>query len=421
MMASLCKRLWWWPALLVHTQAFAFDIDDLRELVREKDLSTVEEVLEHLPREYKESYTLAYASQSLQGSSPENPRAILFGRTAQFVLTFNGDPSQQHHDAIEAMQFREGSESFELYSIEFEDGAVDFSEPNPEVCAGCHGSPPHPVWSSYEYGDRETSHWPGLYGSTHDAPALEAGEKAAFQRFRARAASHPRYRHLVLSNTGAPWFPYAMGPNQHRLRPNNRLGNLLARWHARQIVALIREDDFVDRHPGVSQAWLLQCPGTAGDGYRRRVAALFEDRFPRGAHAYIHSVRDGLPPDRRTAFMMEKLLTGLDGFGWDMSIERPEETGRYFTGITTIDRLVGAQWLATLDDGHRLKRYHEPRTSRELYNTFADGYYETNVQPGGVGQAYDEVALYYDETRARRACNGLMREALAGTRSVAGD
>lgn len=412
--ASICKRLWLGPALLVHAQAYAFGIDDLRELVRERDLATVAEVVEHLPREYRESYTLAYDSQSLQGSSYQNPRAILFGRTARFVMSFNGHPSQQHYNAIEAMQYREDAESFELYSIQFKEDGVEFSRPNPEVCASCHGTPPHPIWSSYEYGEQETSHWPGLYGSTHDAPALDDKEKAAFERFRERAPAHPRYRHLVMANPQAPWFPYATGPTQHRFRPNNRLGNLLARWHARQIVALIRRGDFLERHPGVAQAWLLQCPGTDGERYRRRVAALFEAGFPRAAHPYSHALRDGLPAGRRTAFMMEKLLTGSDGFGWDMSVEKPEETGRFYTGIVTIDRLVGARWLATLDDDHWLKRYYEPWANRQLYDTFAEGYYESNVEPGGVGAAYDEILGYYDEDRARLACPGLMRRALEG-------
>lgn len=413
--ARICKRLWLWPALLVHAQAFAFGIDDLRELVREKDLSTVAEVVEHLPREYKENYTLAYDSQSLQGSSYENPRAILFGRTAQFVLSFNGHPSQQHYNAFEAMQFREGSESFELYSIVFENGTASFSEPNPNVCLSCHGSPPHPIWSSYEYGDRETSHWPGLYGSSHDAPLLDEKERAAFQRFRERAASHPRYRHLLLSHPQAPWFPYATGPTQHRFRPNNRLGNLLARWHARQIVALINRGDFLERHPRVAQTWLLQCPGTQEAPYRGRVASLFDDRFPPETHAYTHALRDALPPGRQVAFMMERLLTGSGGFGWDMSVEKPEETGRFFTGIVNIDRLVGAHWMATLEDDHPLKAYYEPWTNRQLYDTFTAGYYASNVAPGGVGQAYDGITQYYDEARAQRACPDLMRGVLAAS------
>jgi hypothetical protein len=401
--------------MVVHTQAFAFGIDDLRTLVQERQLTTVARVIEHLPDEYKENFTLAYDSQSLQGSSYDNPRAILFGRTAQFVLSFNGDPSQQHYNAIEAMQFREGAESFELYSIEFTDDGVEFSEPNPQVCASCHGSPPHPLWSSYEYGDREQSHWPGFYGSTHDAPMLEPKEKAAFERFRERAASHPRYHDLMLEKAEAPWFPYGTGPTQHRLRPNNRLGNLLARWHARQIVGLINRSEFIQRYPGFAQSWLLQCPGTGKEPYRRKVRALFDELYPRATHPHVHVLLDSLQEERRAAFMMEKMLTGSEAFGWDMTAEAPKSSGRFYTGIVTIDRLVGAHWLATLDEDHWLKAYFKPWTSRELYNTFSGGYYETNVEPGGVGQAYDAVTSFYDEAYGRLACPGLMRSVLAST------
>lgn len=398
--------------LVVPTQALAFDIDDLRALITAEQLATVEQVIGRLPMEYRQSYTLAYDSQSLQGSSQRHPRAILFGRTAQLVLTFNGEPSQRHYHAIEAMQFRAERNVFELYSIDFSGDRPRFSDPNPEVCAGCHGTPARPIWSSYEYGERETSHWPGFYGSTHDAPPMDDAEKAAFLSFKEQAADHPRYRHLVLDKAGAPWFPYGSGPGKHSLRPNNRLGNLLARWHARQIAALIDQGDFIERYPNVAQAWLLQCPDIEGKAYRRRVHNLFEARFPTDSHGHAHALLDNLSPPRRTAFMMEKLLTGSDSFGWDMSIESPEASGRFYTGIATIDRLVGARWLSTLDTGHWLKRYFRPWGSRELYNTFQEGYYESNVQPGGVGRAYDSVATYFDEALAQTACPNIMSAAL---------
>lgn len=398
------RRLWWCPVLFAHAQAFAFGIDDLRQLVRQEGLSSVAAIVERLPREHRENYTLVYDSRSLQGASYENPRAILFGGTAGLVLSFNGDPSQRRYNTIEAMQFREASESFELYAIEVRDGETRISAPNPGVCTSCHGSPPRPIWSSYEYGDRAPVHWPGFYGSTHDAPVLNANEKAAFEGFRERAASHPRYRHLVLSNPGAPWFPYATGPTQHRFRPNNRLGNLLARRHARQIVALIRRGGFIDRRPHLTRAWLLQCPGTQSPSYRRRVRELFNIRFPRVKHRHIHSTRDALPLERRTAFMLERLLTGRVDLGWGMNVGGPAQAGAFDTGIVTIDRLVAARWMATLDNAHPLKRYYEPWTSRQLYNTFADGYYESNVAPGGVGAAYDQVLGYFDARRARLAC-----------------
>jgi len=414
--ALTLRRLWPCLVLLASSRALAFDIEDLQALIRDEQLDTVAGVVERLPAEYRENYALAYESQSLQGASYRNPRAILFGETASLVLTFNGHPEQRDYESIEAMQFREGRETFELYSLDFSAARPELSGPNPQVCASCHGSPPHPIWSSYEYGDRETSHWPGMYGSSHDAPLRVEKEAAAFRRFVEHAQSHPRYRHLKTATEQAPWYPYGSGPLQHRLRPNNRLGNLLARWHARQITALIDQSLFVDRYPAVSRAWLLQCPGIDQPAYRKRVQRLFDRHYPPAGHRLVHDMLDGLPAGRRVALMMERLLTGYDTFGWDMSIEKPENHGRFFTGITTIDRLVGAHWLATRDADHPLKPYFEPWGSRQLYNTFQEGYYRSNVAPGGVGRAYDSVATYYDESRARQACPEVMGPLLAAGR-----
>lgn len=406
------------PVLFTPAPAMAFGIEALRKLIDTQQPTGVAELVAALPREMRENYTLAWHSQSLQGASHDNPRAILFDRLARFVVTFNGEPSQAHGNTVEIMQYRPGSESFEFYEIAFQDERALVSGANPALCKSCHGATPHPVWSSYEYGRRETSHWPGMYGSSHDAPLLNPEERAAFERFRARAASHPRYRHLRLSHPQAAWFPYATGPTRHRFRPNNRLGNLLARWHARQIVALIRAHDFIDRHAPLAQAWLLQCPVTLEPVYRQRVARLFESRFPRRDHAWIHALRAGLPAARRTAFMMERLLTGRPGLGWDMSsAEAPEASGRYYTGIVTIDQLVGARWLASVDESHWLRSWYRPWRNRQLYDSFAPGYYAANVAPGGVGAAYDEVMGYYGAAYARRACPRLRRAALTAPTS----
>lgn len=410
----LCGYLAACALAAAHAPAFAFGIDDLRTLIQAEKPDSVAKVIALLPREYKESYTLGYDSQSLQGSSYDNPRAILFGDTAQFIVTFNGDPAQAYYNAIEAMQYREDSESFEMYSIEVSAEGARVSSPDPPICASCHGSPPHPIWSSYEYGDSETRHWPGFYGSAHDAPVRVPEEKRAFERFRDRAATHPRYSQLVLSDPGAPWFPYGEGPGQHRLRPNDRLGNLLARWQARHIAALIRDGGFIDEHARVAQAWLLHCPGAGGDPFGRRVKALFDERFPPADHPLAHEILQKLPADRQVDFMMQRLLTGSDDLDWNLSIAESQDNGRFYTGIVTIDQLVSARWLATLGRDDWLKAYYKPWTSRDLYDTFADGYYARNVEPGGVGLDYDKVMGYYDESRARLACPGVMRQALAG-------
>src|SRR5256885_17060270 len=44
---------------------------------------------------YTTLFRSVFESRSLQGASPENPRVILFGPDARFIVTFNGSPAQR--------------------------------------------------------------------------------------------------------------------------------------------------------------------------------------------------------------------------------------------------------------------------------------------------------------------------------------
>ena len=124
---SWCRTLAVLGLLCVTGFAAAFDYDDLVELIETRQLTSIEQVLAHLPKEYKENFTLAFNSRSLHGSSMEAPRVILFGRTGTLVLTFNGAAEQEKYQELEIVQFREESGQFEMRSIAFDDG-VSFSE-----------------------------------------------------------------------------------------------------------------------------------------------------------------------------------------------------------------------------------------------------------------------------------------------------
>ena len=90
----------------------AFLYEDLVDLIRNKFISTIDQVLPHLPAEFLENYTLAYDSRSLHESSPDFPRVILFGNNAKLILTFNGSPDQRGYQNLEIMQFREEARVF---------------------------------------------------------------------------------------------------------------------------------------------------------------------------------------------------------------------------------------------------------------------------------------------------------------------
>jgi hypothetical protein len=399
----------------VSAPAVSFDFDDLAELIRRENLHDLPAVLARLPSEYRENYTLVYDSHSLQQSNLANPRALLFGADATLVLTFNGDPSQRTFDELEAVQFRESPPRFEFHSIAFRGGKVDISPPNPPLCQRCHGADPHPIWGSYRYDTKnDNEHWPGVYGSKHDAPKLNAAEREAFNTFRARARTHDRYRHLRTEHPESAWFPYGEGAFQHRFRPNNRLGNLLARLNARRIADRVVRGEFFRARPATTLLWLIGCPQTDLPAMRETLRAMFATRFPESAYSVLHRELNAYAPRDRDLFMLEKLTTGLDVYTWNLSpaIERYET--RFSTGITTMDRLVAARLLeAQYDSGSTFGHFFKPRSVDGLYDSFRAGYYLQNVAPGGIGEIYARLGGDYDEGFALQSCADLAARAAA--------
>ena len=391
--------------LCIPSAGIAFDYEDLVALIEERGLTTLEQVIERLPEEYRAGYTLAFDSRSLHGASLTYPRVIMFGESARLILTFNGDPNQHKYHEMEVMQYREDGKVFEMRSISFDKG-VHFSEKDPELCQACHGHAPRPIWSSYEYSLLEdVEHWPGMYGSIHDAPILNPVEKDAYIRFRATAPQHPRYRFLKLGHPEMEWFPYGMGPHKHRFRPNNRLGNLLARLNAQRVATGLVQNRFFRRYPHTVLLWMLQCPEAEQEVYVDFIKRAYDAEYSGLSHIALD--RYGSRSIEQFAFVLEKLVSGLDVYTWNLSMEPAPDDPRFFTGIVTIDELVAAAVLERLPDDHWIKTYYRPWTQQQLYDTFSAGYYAANVAPGGVGATYEEIGPFYDREYARGACGKL--------------
>lgn len=174
-----------------------FGLTDLKNLIDEKNVTTIEELLPLLPEALRSNYTLVKESQSrIQGASLQDPRAVLFGNTARLVLTFNGNPSQPGYQSLEAMEFDLQKGKFELREINFSENAKpQWSEPNPKKCTVCHGSNPRPIWDSYRT-------WPSAYGEDDDKE-----KRSTMQAFRKYATHHPRYRNLK-QDPENQCFPY---------------------------------------------------------------------------------------------------------------------------------------------------------------------------------------------------------------------
>ena len=151
--------------------------------------------------------------------------------------------------------------------------------------------------------------------------------------------------------------------------------------------------------------WLLQCPQARTPAYAPWLDAVFERRFPPAEHHALYGDLEAVDPANREAFKLEKLLSGLDVYTWNMSVSTLPRGKRFSTGIVTVDQLVAAALLAEMPPPITWMREHyRPWNNRRLYDTFREGYYQANVAPGGVGDQYDRLGPYYDEAHARGAC-----------------
>ncbi len=217
--------------------ATGFDFEALQQLLHTQNIGTVEQLIAALPATQRSNYALVFESRSLQGASFENPRAILFGPDARFIVTFDGSPAQRGFRSVETMEFDAASSEFRLRELLFPEqagggGQVEVSEVNPERCARCHGTPARPVWDTFPL-------WPGAYGERYRA-SLSPRERAGIKSFLTQQPTHPRYRQLLYAQRFADtqtFRPSAVSQYSGTVRepPNAELTLALTRLQSQSI------------------------------------------------------------------------------------------------------------------------------------------------------------------------------------------
>lgn len=220
-----------------------FQFSDLKKLVVDRDLRSVDSVLPLLPPEMRSNFALMYRSRSLQQGVAEAPRAILFNRDASLVMSFNNS-SQRGVSRFEIMTFDRDESRFDVKVIQFAgSSAPAVVNEAPTNCFGCHGRMEgdlRPVWDPGLI-------WRGAFGSHDDAfpiarsfirfaqPELGvAAEAEAYAKFVNQAPSNSVYRFLDLSRL--------IGQGDRAVienRPNLRLGLLLMRQQAMRLARLL--------------------------------------------------------------------------------------------------------------------------------------------------------------------------------------
>lgn len=238
------------------SQPGGFGIEDLREIVRTRDVRTIEQLLPLLPLDMRRNFTLMHHSKSLQEASPRHPRAIMFTPDGKFMATFNGKREQKGFHEMEIADFDFASSQLALYRMAFDPAGQRppvIEGPNPRKCAACHGDMPRYIFSEY-------NRWEGAYGQRDDVldappPArpeflaypldLEGPEFLEFKDRATRVGS--RYAALDLRPDDLVW-PYSQSRGARSLArmPNARLFALIASNFGRQLAAVVA------RHPRYS-------------------------------------------------------------------------------------------------------------------------------------------------------------------------
>ncbi len=193
-------------------------------------IKRIQDLLPFLPSELRANFVLMFKSRSLQEATYLAPRVILYSPQSDFIMTFNGDKSQEGFESIETVRFIHSENRFIFEEILFDGDLKSRMEflsqkgetqranylldrstrtgPNPPVCRACHQSDPRPNWEHYSF-------WPGAYGQFDNAQLLNgrtvqddpvdgaaktynnSAAAKSLPEFVALADRHPRYKSLV--------------------------------------------------------------------------------------------------------------------------------------------------------------------------------------------------------------------------------
>jgi len=180
--------------LLGSELSLGYSVEAFNHLVKTEQSTSPEGILSALPKSLRSRYALLFKSRSLQGASFKDPRVILFGDDARFVITFNGSPDQKGYSEIEVMEFDDQSETFSFHEVSYSEvpgqrPKVEVSDTNPQKCLQCHGDPPRPIWDT-------SPSWPGAYGERYRNP-LGKIEQEGLAEFLSIQPNHSRYRILL--------------------------------------------------------------------------------------------------------------------------------------------------------------------------------------------------------------------------------
>jgi len=370
-------------ALSASARAAEFRFDSMRELIESSGIRSVDELVQALPPDLRAHYTLVFASRSLQAASPANPRAILFGSDAEFIVTFNGDPAERGNSVVETMEFDARNNKFLFREIQFpadKDGPVSISEANSARCVACHGEPARPVWDTAPF-------WPGVYGERYGA-GLSPAESKGMREFLALQPAHARYHNLLGAAAFAERTTYvasarAVYNGVRTTSPNAQLSALLTRLNVRSILSEMASRPAFDAHRYVLLAAAEGSCGPLPEYYPASLRDLIADELR--AYRRTSTATGRLQTAAVTArlegaggryqrsaarldalrFVVERSL-GLSTQQWTLALERNTYDASVPEGAPTFAQLL-FEWVAVTDGELRGLHAYRSFTSGDRY------------------------------------------------------
>ena len=181
-----------------HFQKYTFKVEDNRldlEVWNDSNRLTVKEIQDNIHRFQKaedlfeyistrspllmEQFMFIAESGSLQPSTPEKPRVILFGDGLFIAAGANGK-------SVEIIELDPKTFEHSFHRIHFNETVS--MENNPAVCANCHGSPARPIWQPYDF-------WPTALGS-HIGRFGTEKEENKYRAIQNSSPRHPLFKYL---------------------------------------------------------------------------------------------------------------------------------------------------------------------------------------------------------------------------------
>jgi hypothetical protein len=230
--------------------------EDLKRIIKEKQVTNIDDLLLHLPDGFTKGYTLIYRTRGLnqESVSPRRPRVLLFGQNAKLVLVYNshstgGKAKRGDVEAIETLEFDHVGGRSLLREIEFDGRSVpnlDAVKVNPDRCLSCHAAtsdryvqPEYTVrglWDPY-------NSWAGVYGSLsrndRDFIKFHTSEFFNFIEFLAEKPKNPRYSFLPLTlainDENKKHYRALTFKNGYSENPNQILGMYLADYNFHRV------------------------------------------------------------------------------------------------------------------------------------------------------------------------------------------